>query len=85
LEQNKKETANQLVLNLKVLLITGLLAEDIVKRNAQKSGVKTEVLALKVPVAALLTPAYIASALENLNRHCRHRRDSDFQRSKIRC
>jgi dihydropteroate synthase-like protein len=57
------------VLNLKVLLITGLLAEDIVKRYAQKSGVKTEVLALKVPVAALLTPAYIASALENLDRH----------------
>jgi dihydropteroate synthase-like protein len=58
-----------LVSNLKVLLITGLLAEDIVERYAQKSGVKTEVLALKVPVAALLTPEHIACALKNLNRH----------------
>jgi dihydropteroate synthase-like protein len=57
-----------LVLNLKVLLITGLLAEDIVERYAQKSRVKTEVLALKVPVAALLTPERIAGALKNLNR-----------------
>jgi dihydropteroate synthase-like protein len=57
------------VLNLKVLLVTGLLAEDTVKRYAQSSSVKTEVLALKVPVAALLTPAYIADALKNLNIH----------------
>jgi dihydropteroate synthase-like protein len=57
-----------LVLNLKVLLITGLLAEDTVARYAQRSGVKTEVLALKVPVAALLTSEHIAGALKNLNR-----------------
>ena len=52
---------------MKVLLITGLLAEETVKHYAQNSSVKTEVLALKVPVAALLTPTYIADALENLN------------------
>ena len=58
-----------LMLNLKVLLITGLLAEDTVKRYTQNSSVTTEVVALKVPVAALLTPAYIADALKNLNIH----------------
>lgn len=63
-----KRLQTKLVLDLKVLLVTGLLAEDSVKRHAQKSPVKTEVLALKVPVAALLTPAYIAGALENLDR-----------------
>jgi dihydropteroate synthase-like protein len=57
------------VLNLKVLLVTGLLAEETVKRYAENSGVETEVLALKVPVAALLTPTYIANALKNLNSH----------------
>jgi len=45
---------------MKVLLITGLLAENMVTHYAQKSNVKTQVLALKVPVAALLTPKYIA-------------------------
>src|SRR4030042_7145180 len=57
----------ELVLNLKVLLITGLLAEETVKHYAQNSSVKTEVLALKVLVAALLTPTYIAGAIKNLN------------------
>jgi dihydropteroate synthase-like protein len=50
---------------LKVLLITGSLAEDTVKRYAQKSNVETEIRALKVSVAALLTPEHIAKALEN--------------------
>src|SRR4030042_2370865 len=57
----------KLVLKLKVLLVTGLLAEETVKRYAQNSSVKTEVVALKVPVAPLLTPTYIAGALKNLN------------------
>ncbi|MFB0567404.1 MAG: dihydropteroate synthase-like protein [Candidatus Bathyarchaeia archaeon] len=52
---------------MKVLLITGLLAEDMVTHYAQKSNVKTKVLALKVPVAALLTPKYIAKETEKLN------------------
>ncbi len=54
---------------MKVLLITGLLAKDIVTHYAQKSNVKTRVLALKVPVAALLTPKYIAKETERLNLH----------------
>jgi dihydropteroate synthase-like protein len=51
---------------LNVLLITGALAEDMAKRYAKESSVKTEVLALKVPVAALLTPETIAEALQNV-------------------
>jgi dihydropteroate synthase-like protein len=50
---------------LKALLITGTLAEDAVKRYAQESSVKTEVRALNVPVAALLTPETIAKALKD--------------------
>jgi dihydropteroate synthase-like protein len=49
---------------LKVLLITGLLAEKTVQRYAKESSVKTEVLALKVPVAALLNPEQIAKAIK---------------------
>jgi dihydropteroate synthase-like protein len=52
------------VFNLKVLLITGLLAEKTVKSYAKESSVETEVLALKVPVAALLSPEQIAKALK---------------------
>jgi dihydropteroate synthase-like protein len=53
------------VQNLKVLLITGSLAEDTVKRYAQESNVKTEIRVLKVPVAALLTPTQILTALKS--------------------
>jgi len=58
-----------MVLIMKVLLITGLLAEDMVTHYTQKSNVKTKVLALRVPVAALLTPKYIAKETEKLNLH----------------
>ncbi len=49
---------------LKVLLITGSLAEDAVRRYAKESSVETETLALKIAVAALLTPQSIAYALK---------------------
>jgi dihydropteroate synthase-like protein len=49
---------------MKVLLITGLLAEKAVERYAKESSVETEVLALKVPVAALLSPEQIAKAIK---------------------
>jgi len=52
---------------MKVLLITGLLAKDMVTHYAQKSNVKTRVLALKVPVAALLTSKYVAKETEKLD------------------
>ncbi|MFQ6068434.1 MAG: dihydropteroate synthase-like protein [Candidatus Bathyarchaeia archaeon] len=52
---------------MKVLLVTGLLAKDMVEYYAQKSPIKTKVLALKVPVAALLNPQYIAKEIEKLN------------------
>lgn len=51
---------------MKVLLITGTLAEDIVKRYAKESTVETETVALKMAVAALLTPRTIADALGNM-------------------
>jgi dihydropteroate synthase-like protein len=59
-----KSPNNKSVFNLRILLVTGLLAEKIVKRYAKESIVETEILALKVPVAALLTPAHIAKALK---------------------
>ncbi len=49
---------------MKVLLVTGVLAKKIVERYAQESNVKTEVLALNIQVAALLTPEKIAKALK---------------------
>lgn len=50
---------------MKVLLITGTLAEETVKCYAKESSTETEVLTVKVPVAAFLTPATIINALEN--------------------
>jgi dihydropteroate synthase-like protein len=50
---------------MKVLLVTGTLAEETVKRYAKESAVETETVALKMAVAALLTPAVIADALKN--------------------
>jgi len=50
----------------KVLLITGALAEDAVKRYAKESRVETEIVALKIAVAALLTPETVAKAIENM-------------------
>ncbi|MCJ7613733.1 dihydropteroate synthase-like protein [Candidatus Bathyarchaeota archaeon] len=52
-----------------MLLITGSLAEDIVKRYAQQSSVETEVLALKVQVAALLKLPNIAKDLKKRGIH----------------
>jgi len=51
---------------MKVLLVTGTLAEETVKRYAKESAVETETVALKMAVAALLTPKVIADALENI-------------------
>ena len=45
-------------------MVTGLLAEKAVEGYAKESSVKTRVFALKVPVAALLSPEQIAKALE---------------------
>ena len=50
----------------RVLLVTGTLAEDTVKCYAKESCVKTEIVALKIPVAALLTPQTIAKCLKGV-------------------
>lgn len=49
---------------MKVLLITGLLAEKTLKNYAEESTVESAVFALKVPVAALLSPEKIAKTLK---------------------
>jgi dihydropteroate synthase-like protein len=49
---------------LKVLLITGTLAEDIVRRHARESKVEVDIRVLKIAVAALLTPETIAAELK---------------------
>jgi dihydropteroate synthase-like protein len=50
---------------LKMLLVTGQLAEETVRRYAQESNVETEILALKIAVAAFLTPQTITDALKD--------------------
>jgi dihydropteroate synthase-like protein len=54
---------------LKALLVTGLLAEDSVKRYAQQSSFETEVLTLPVQVAALLKMPNIARELKKQSIH----------------
>jgi len=49
---------------MKVLIVTGTLAEDSVKRYAQKSSVQTQVLKLPIQVAALLKLPNIAKQLQ---------------------
>ena len=49
---------------MRVLLITGQLAESEVERYAKESHVETRVLPLKVAVAAFLTPKTISEALK---------------------
>jgi len=48
---------------VKALLVTGKLAETLVNKYAQESSIESTVVALKVPVAALLTPKYIAQEI----------------------
>lgn len=52
-----------------MLLITGNLAQDIVKRYVQQSSAQTQVIALPIQVAALLKMPNIARELKNLNIH----------------
>ncbi|MGB9622429.1 MAG: dihydropteroate synthase, partial [Candidatus Bathyarchaeia archaeon] len=54
---------------MKILLVTGRFAEDIVKKYASESEGEIEVMALPVPIAAFITPEYAASFLkENLTK-----------------
>ena len=48
---------------MRVLLITGLMAKEIVERYAKESNFETTVLALPVSIAAFLTPAFVAEKL----------------------
>lgn len=51
---------------MKVLLVTGALAEDSVKWYAKESSTETQTIALKIAVAAFLTPETIIKALKNI-------------------
>ena len=48
-----------------MLLVTGTLAEETVKRYAKESKIQIEVFVIRVPVAAFLTPETITRALKN--------------------
>ena len=50
---------------MKVLLVTGQLAQDIVKEYSKESTVETETLTLKIAVAAFLTPQTIVEQIKN--------------------
>ena len=50
---------------MKVLLVTGQLAQDVVKGYSKESTVETETLALKIAVAAFLTPQTIVEQIKN--------------------
>jgi len=49
---------------LKVLVVTGLMAENVVKESLSKSDADSEVYALPVPVASLMSPEFIVKMLE---------------------
>ena len=49
---------------MKVLLITGLLAQETVEHYAKQSQIETKVMVLNVPVAAFLTPQTISQSLK---------------------
>lgn len=51
---------------MKALLVTGLLAENTVKQYANQSKTITEVIALRKPVAALLSPQFIIKELKKI-------------------
>ncbi len=52
---------------MKALLVTGQLAQDIVAKYAKESNVETKTIALKIAVAAFLTPKTIVEKLKNAN------------------
>ena len=55
---------------MKVLLVTGQLAQEIVEGYAKQSTVETEVAALKIAVAAFLTPQTIIEGLKGRDLAC---------------
>ncbi len=52
---------------MKVLLVTGRLAREIVEHYSKQLGTESEIAELPVPVASLLTPEYIARSLRTMN------------------
>ncbi len=52
---------------MKALLVTGQLAQEAVAAYAKQSIVETEIFALKIAVAAFLTPQAIIDGLKDKN------------------
>ena len=52
---------------MRVLAVTGLLAEDIVKRSASETGKEIDVVSLPITVAAFITPEYAANLLKRMD------------------
>jgi hypothetical protein len=52
---------------MKILLVTGQLAQDTVRSYAEQSSQETQTVALKIAVAAFLTPKRIAEDLKSRN------------------
>jgi len=52
---------------MKVLLVTGQLAEDMVKNYTQQTDIDTKIVVLNVPVAAFLNSETILAGLKNYN------------------
>jgi dihydropteroate synthase-like protein len=51
---------------MKILLVTGRLAKDYVRKHALESHVEFDVIALPIPVAALMTSRYVAQELKSM-------------------
>lgn len=52
---------------MKVLLLTGKLAEKIVRKYSKRTDIETEIIVLNIPVAALLTLEQIRNSLEKID------------------
>lgn len=52
---------------MKILIVTGKLASDVVKSNVKNSKHQVDVYTVNTPIAAFLTPERIAKEIEGLN------------------
>ena len=51
----------------KPLVVTGILAQDLVKDSVKRSKIKSKVISLPIQVAALINTKYIAKSLKSMN------------------
>ena len=51
----------------KPLVVTGILAQDLVKDSVKRSKIKSKVISLPIQVAALINTKYIAKSLKSMS------------------